>query len=535
MTEAREISCRPLRTRALWFFCGLGAAGAILSAVRAVYAGPDVGLGAGLLFAALGIASLRAATVRLGADAHGLNSRMLLRCLSVPWSEVADLHVRLKYANESRVPDSRRVRVVLRDGRKRLLPLPQSRSGDDPDFDAKLDALRALHRRYGTPESSHVPVVSYRTAGHRRAGSLGACVLLLAGAGVAGWFVPSVAAGEQEWKSARPCTVRAPDTESKGECLATRSAVIARTEANRPKQDSYLYFSGGRPLARAVVSSEAAHGFRQGDRVEVTFWRGEVREIAGERHVWREHVPAAGEAAVIAAALALGAGYPGARVGLRLRGRRLADDEVLPSALPFVGALFGTALWLLPLCYLHPMTLFSSPVAIMWAAAGSAVTLGLFVWAWRASRVRTPGEAREEGEAGGAGATGGPAGEEAFLAARFLEHTDYNPHGFGTHIVLGGGPPAVTPTAGPGRFAARRIPVERLTVKQVRRARGDDGEIFPRSWHIAELDDAGRPVRLAAAPADLTRIVRELGAGPAPAHPATTARSKPVNPVKRAP
>jgi hypothetical protein len=59
--------------------------------------------------------------------------------------------------------------------------------------------------------------------------------------------------------------------------------------------------------------------------------------------------------------------------------------------------------------------------------------------------------------------------------------------------------------------------VERLTVKGVRRQRGDDGDLVPRSWHIAELDDAGRPVRLAAALADLTRIVRALSPAPAPA------------------
>ncbi|MGO4756137.1 PH domain-containing protein, partial [Streptomyces sp. 2MCAF27] len=124
------------------------------------------------------------------------------------------------------------------------------------------------------------------------------------------------------------------------------------------------------------------------------------------------------------------------------------------------------------------------------------------------TRVRTPAEPQ---------VTGGPAEQEteAFLAARFLEHTDYNPHGFGTHIVLGGGPPAVTPHPGPGRFAAKRIPVERLSVANVRRARGSDGDTVPRSWHIAELDDAGEPVRLAAAPDDLVRIIRELGPGPA--------------------
>ena len=149
-----------------------------------------------------------------------------------------------------------------------------------------------------------------------------------------------------------------------------------------------------------------------------------------------------------------------------------------------------------------PTTLLTSSTAVIWAAVGSAATVALFVWAWRATRVRTPeapggGEASTEGE------------EEVFLAARFLEDTDYTPYRFGTHVVLGGGPPAVAPHPGPGRFAAKTIPVERLALRNVRRARGSDGDTVPRSWHIAEFDDAGTPVRLAAAPDDLTRIIRE--------------------------
>jgi hypothetical protein len=114
-------------------------------------------------------------------------------------------------------------------------------------------------------------------------------------------------------------------------------------------------------------------------------------------------------------------------------------------------------------------------------------------------------------------------GDDVFLAARFLEHTDYNPYGFGTHIVLGSGPPAVTPHPGPGRFAAKPVPVERLAVKEVRRVRGSDGDTVPSGWRIAELDDAGTPVRLAAAPADLTRILRELASKRTPANAVDTA------------
>ncbi|ELS54926.1 PH domain-containing protein [Streptomyces viridochromogenes] len=515
MTDVREVTCRPLQTRPLWIFVGIGAAGAILAVARVAYRGEllDVWLGLGLFFALLGIAFLYAVTVRVSADAFGLHSRTLLRRRSVPWHDLADLRVYVQYGKNGQ--EIRRVSVLLRNGRKRRLPLPLSGSaGDRADFDAELEALRALHRRYGDPESSHVPVISYRTAGRGSTLPLCLCVLLLAGAGLAAWFVPIVESEKRAWQSAAPCTAETPAAE-RGECLTAVPAVIASTEVGKGKQRSWLYFADGRPLERLSVSKEGAQGFRPGDKVELTVWRRQVREVTGEHHVWREHFPGAGEVAVIAAVCALGAGYPGSLALLRRRGRRLAADEVLPSALPFAGALVGTALWLLPLCYLHPTNLLASPVAVMWAAAGSLATLGLFTWAWHATRVRTPSaaaatETTQESPA-----------EEVFLSARFLEHTDYNPHGFGTHIVIGGGPPAVTPHPGPGRFAAKPIPAHRLAVTDVRRARGDDGDSIPRSWHIAELDDVGKPVRLAAAPADLIHIIRALDAAKTPAHNAS--------------
>ncbi|WP_435879615.1 hypothetical protein [Streptomyces prunicolor] len=43
------------------------------------------------------------------------------------------------------------------------------------------------------------------------------------------------------------------------------------------------------------------------------------------------------------------------------------------------------------------------------------------------------------------------------------------------------------------------------------RVQGDDGDTVPSGWHIAELDDGGRLVRLAAAPDDLAVVLRELG------------------------
>lgn len=58
-------------------------------------------------------------------------------------------------------------------------------------------------------------------------------------------------------------------------------------------------------------------------------------------------------------------------------------------------------------------------------------------------------------------------------------------------------------------------------MKSVRRGRGSDGDGVPRGWHIAELDDAGKPVRLAAAPANLTRVLRELRLTETPAQTAS--------------
>ncbi|MFE9171713.1 PH domain-containing protein [Streptomyces kebangsaanensis] len=501
MADVWEVTCRPRWKRTRWFFVGLVAAGASLVAVRITYWGEllDVWLGFGLLLVSAGIATLRVVTARVSAGAYGLRFQAPLRHRNVPWHDIADLRVYRKYARTSWPHKPRRVSLVLHDGRERLLPLPQGRPSDDPDFDATVEALRALHRRYRTAESSRVPAVSYRTARRGWAGLLVGFPLLLVFAGMAAGSVPETASYEQAWKSATACTAETP-AEKRDECLTTIPAVISRTEDNQPRRPSWLYFTDGRPLERLDVSRDAALGFQAGDRVELTFWRGRVMKVAGKSYVWHENVPTAGSTAAFAAAFALAACCPAAHSLLSLLGRRLRDDKDLPPALPFACALAVTALWLLPLCYFHPTTLLSSPLTITWAVAGSLVTLGLFAGAWHTTHVPAPGAT---------GATEKSVverDEEEFLAARFLEDTDYNPHGFGTHIVLGGGPLAVAP--GPGRFAAKPIPVERLTVKSVRRARSTDH--VDRSWDIAELDDAGKPVRLTAAPADLARILREL-------------------------
>ncbi|WP_416964839.1 PH domain-containing protein [Streptomyces sp. Agncl-13] len=498
-----DVTCRARSRRALWFSVVFAAAGVAAAVVWTVYRGPDAlwVLIPGAALAFVGLVALHVVTARVDAGAYGLRSRTLLRRWSVPWYEVADLHIALR--SHSRGGLSRHVSVLLRNGHRRTLPLPTD-SSSLLDFHDQLDALRALHHRYGTdvpePVSESVRVISDRSAGRVLAVAAGWCVALLIGAVVLAASVSGVAADQRAWEAARPCTAATPVAE-RGECLTYMTAVIARTDPNRPKKISWVYFTDNRPFERTAVSREAADGFHAGDKVRLTFWRSDLMAITGSRYVWREHVESAGDLAAIAALAALAAGYAGARVLLSLRGRRLPDDEVLPSALPFGFALAGTALWLLPLCYFHPTTLFASTATITWAAAGTLGTAALLGRAWRATRVRAPRPAEVTAELP-------ELDGEVFLSARFLEHTDYNPHGFGTHIALGDGPPAVTP--GPGRFAARRIPVERLTVRTVRRVRGGDGDTVPSGWHVAELDDGGRPVRLAAAPDDLALVLREL-------------------------
>ena len=86
------------------------------------------------------------------ADAYGEHSSTVLRRRHVAWADVADLEVCIQ---RGRTQDMSRVRVVRHDGRRWRLPLPvgvrDMRYG--VEFDAKLAAMRALQRTYGTPRS----------------------------------------------------------------------------------------------------------------------------------------------------------------------------------------------------------------------------------------------------------------------------------------------------------------------------------------------------------------------------------------------
>lgn len=259
MSSVPDVTCRTRSKRLPWFFVGAYAAGLVLVVARLAMTGgvPDVWVLAGVVLLPLGVGGAYAAAVRVHADADGLSSRTLLRRRGARWEDVADVRV---YVQHLRHGDTHRVEVVTRGGRVWRLPLPVGPSSEGRDtFDDTVEALRALHRRHGTPESEHLVVITGSAAGRRVGPAAWMCAMFLAGAALAAWFVPVVAETELAWTSAVPCA--AESSEHDRDCLTTLPAVIARTDVRKPKGSSYLYFANGRPVDRLAVSREGAQGF----------------------------------------------------------------------------------------------------------------------------------------------------------------------------------------------------------------------------------------------------------------------------------
>ncbi|MFZ4152507.1 PH domain-containing protein [Streptomyces pseudogriseolus] len=210
----------------------------------------------------LGVGGGYAAVARVHADSGGLSYRTLLRRRSARWEDIADVRV---YVQRGRHGDIQRVEAVTRGGRTWRLPLPVSTSPEgQAAFDSTVEALRALHRRHGTLESDHLVVIAAGTAGRGIRLPAVLCALFAAGAALAAWFVPVVAETKPAWTSAVPCAAESSARDRN--CLTTLSAVIARSEVEKGKGSSYLYFAGGRPIDRLAVSREGARGFEAGDR-----------------------------------------------------------------------------------------------------------------------------------------------------------------------------------------------------------------------------------------------------------------------------
>ncbi|MFD6425123.1 PH domain-containing protein [Streptomyces sp. NPDC060198] len=541
MIEAPAVTYRPAHHRAL-FLGGLTAIALAALAIAGVGAGVAHGTGwrmsgpaagaaavTAALLAVAGLLTLRAAAPAVRADAHGLCHRQLSRNRSVPWPEVAVLRVHRPYPH-SRRPGRSRLSVVLRDGGEHFLPLPPPSwrgvtPANDPsgegEFEARVGALRALHRRYGSPDPDLPSLVVPETVPYSTVPFISAlvgCLLLVLGLGTAVLGIPQALAYERAWNPPVLCAAGTP-VENRLDCLVVVTGVIEGIEATGERKPAWLFFTDGGPTVDIYVSYETARSFREGDRVDVTYWRGAVEQVAGEHARWREEAMYPGALAALLAGFWLAACYPVAQIVVRVRVRRTPGAVALPLALPFAGVLVATALWLLPLCVLRRPYPLGSPTTVAWAIAGTVVTAGLLVLAFRATRPVPPGDTAERhradagadaGDGNGVAAEDGR--EDVFLPAYFVDSVDFDPYHSTTHLVLGpDGSLAVSPHPGPGRFGVRRIPTERLTVLRVRRVQaGEAKRGFPISWQVADLDYQGELVRLRASRTTLDRVLRPL-------------------------
>jgi hypothetical protein len=249
---------------------------------------------------------------------------------------------------------------------------------------------------------------------------------------------------------------------------------------------------------RVNVSYDTAGALGPGDHVTLTWWRGDLMTVASRQYRADEGVPSPGTTAGLVVFCILAAGS--FAVFLLVRHPRdgrpvTAADPAQASVSLFLNPLLVTALWTLPLAGSRPGRAVAGPVT----AAGVLLVLALLAHAWPMSGRTLPVEPRPL-----------PEGEDVFLPATFLPDTPAGRRLAGTHIVLGAGPMAVLPHGGPGRFAAKEIPVGGFTVQQMRRPERTTERNVPAHWYVAELLCSGHPVTLAAAPADLLLLVGEL-------------------------
>ncbi|MFE7312588.1 hypothetical protein ACFU7T_05665 [Streptomyces sp. NPDC057555] len=325
------------------------------------------------------------------------------------------------------------------------------------------------------------------------------CLLTAFGAGgVAVFGVAPEERRERQWQAATPCPTAAP-VDVRADCLTTLHGVIERLETHHRSRsyDLRLHFRDSKPVKWLDVEYEADAYFAVGDRIAVTWWRGEAMRITNRQHTTDLlSVPHPVDVAVVTTlALLIINGLLIVKLGnSRRRGKPIGSGPTEPDGLAFLRPVAATAAWTVPMAGLRPSPVIAEPVA----AVCTLAVLWLTLLAWRKSGHTGPVEPRPL-----------PEGEDLFLRAHFLEDTPYNPHLMGTHIVLGAGPMAVVPHGGPGRLAAKQIPAGRLTVQGVRGPTASE-EYVSSHWYVADLLDDDVPVRLTAAPADLLLLVQEL-------------------------
>ncbi|MFE0103563.1 PH domain-containing protein [Streptomyces sp. NPDC059009] len=449
---------------------------------------------------------------RMYVGPDGLRMRTLWRWRRLGWDRIVRFGaVERRYSRGSSI----RMAAELTDGRLVPLPLPidSTRSAAFERDEARLQALHARHAP-STPDPAlpHFgarPEESARTrlVHTRLVPLLLATVAIVPSAYVAVYGVPFEERAERTWRQAQLCPEMPGPDDVGRDCKTVATGVIARkhSELKRGSSDNWLEFVDDIPVHHLEVEYDTASPAAPGDRVTLTWWRGQLMSVSGPGYTNNEGMPEP-KALSVVVTLVLPALAGATLISLarrRKHGQPVGPDASLtPTGLPFLLPLGFTWVWSVTLAAVRP----ADAIALPAAACCAAGTLALTGVAWWATGRRLPSRPRPV-----------PAGEDVFIKARFLDSTPYNPNLLGTHVVLGAGPMAVVPHAGPGRFGAHAIPLERLRVQGMRRPLPT--EEVSSTWYVADLQDTqdeNTRVRLAAAPADLHLLIARLGPADVP-------------------
>ncbi|WP_030680829.1 hypothetical protein [Streptomyces sp. NRRL B-1347] len=278
--------------------------------------------------------------------------------------------------------------------------------------------------------------------------------------------VPGALARGDAYASAPAC---APGARSDS-CTTTVSATVVGTEdeARGRKVDHWLRVTerGGDGRVRRVhmAGAELHDAVRAGDRVSLTYWRGEIRTVrfgtaaeetdASPADDWRLPL------GIGLLVLPIGLGALGTVWWWRTRYATAAHANAWQLGVGVVaGALLGCA------GFVASQACPSVPGALLVTAAGVppvAALTGLIAWLTRRKERRAVDTSDIVPVP--------PAGKRCVRAA-VLGDVPYDVDGF-DHLVVGDGVPAVTPDPD-GRVARRPLPPS-LTVREVRAPRPDD-------------------------------------------------------------
>ncbi|MFF9351307.1 hypothetical protein [Streptomyces sp. NPDC014734] len=332
-------------------------------------------------------------------------------------------------------------------------------------------------------------------------------------------LLPASRADHRDYTAATACPVEEPgkpraSREPDRDCLAESPAVVVRTESGRRGRSTYRYlFLTAPPSPTASVAGDgAAREFRlemssgspvfgavtAGDRVRVTYWRGEARSVAfGHLRQGTGAVPGGARRLFLAAGLAmlmLGAAF---LWGGYWWARRSADSPALDPWQIRVPT--GAFLCLAGAGAVAAFATDSVPAVLMTTVVAALVIAVPTVLIIRRRLRRTTDTMTVVPRV--------PEGERC-LRALVLGDVPYSVDGF-DHLVIGPGLLAATPDP-TGRVARRRLPSSLTPVRVRPPYRTDPGAAALNGLRVVECRDGTTPVVIAATADDVPWILGAL-------------------------